>query len=145
MPQRPIIKVIQNRDFITASTGTSVRKAAEMMRRQQQDALVAVDAGGRLVGICTEEDLCHKIIAAGLSAEMTTVGEIMVRDPLSIGPEKPFGHALHMMFESGFRHMPVVDHRHRPIGIISARDALGLEILHFRDELTLREEIAQIL
>jgi signal-transduction protein with cAMP-binding, CBS, and nucleotidyltransferase domain len=145
MPHRPIIKVIQNRDFIVASTGTSARKAAELMRRQQQDALVAVDASGRLAGICTEADLCHKILAAGLPAEQTTIGEIMVRDPLTIGPEKPFGHALHLMFEGGFRHMPVVDLNHRPIGIISARDALGLEILHFRDELTLREEIAQIL
>lgn len=42
MPSRPIIKVIQNRDFVITSTGTSVRKAAELMSRQNQGALVAV-------------------------------------------------------------------------------------------------------
>lgn len=145
MPNRPIIKVIQNRDFIAASTATSVRKAAELMRRQNQGALVAVDADGRLAGICTERDLSFKVLAAGLSAEETTVGEIMTPDPVCIGPDKPFGHALHLMFEGGYRHMPVVDPHHRPIGIVSAGDALGLEILHFRDELQLREEIAEIL
>lgn len=69
----------------------------------------------------------------------------MTPDPVSVGPDKPFGHALHLMFEGGFRHMPVVDRHHRPIGIVSARDALGLEILHFRSELQLREDIAEIL
>jgi len=145
MPNRPIIKVIQNRDFIVTSTGTSVRKAAELMRRHQKGALVAVNADGRLAGICTERDLSFKVLAAGLSPEETTVGEVMTPDPVCIGPDKPFGHALHMMFEGGFRHMPVVDHSHRPIGIVSARDALGLEVLHFREELQLREEIAEIL
>lgn len=145
MPNRPIIKVIQNRDFIVTSTGTSVRKAAELMRRHRQGALVAVNAEGRLAGICTERDLSFKILAAGLSPEETTVGEIMTPDPVCIGPDKPFGHALHMMFEGGFRHIPVVDHSQRPIGIVSARDALGLEVLHFREELQLREEIAEIL
>lgn len=145
MPSRPIIKVIQNRDFVITSTGTSIRKAAELMRRQNQGALVAVNADGRLAGICTERDLSYKVLAAGLSAEQTTVGEIMTPDPVSVGPDKPFGHALHLMFEGGFRHMPVVDGHHRPIGIVSARDALGLEILHFRSELQLREDLAEIL
>ncbi len=69
----------------------------------------------------------------------------MTPDPVSVGPDKPFGHALHLMFEGGFRHMPVVDRHRRPIGIVSARDALGLEILHFRSELQLREDLAEIL
>lgn len=145
MPGRPIIKIIQHRDFIITSTGTSVRKAAELMHKQNQGALVAVDAAGRLAGICTERDLACKVIAAGLRAEETTVGEIMTPRPVSVDPLKPFGHALHMMFEGGVRHLPVVDQFNRPIGIVSASDALGLEILHFREELQLREEIAEIL
>lgn len=145
MPNRPIIKVIQNRDFTTVSTGTSVRQAALLLQRHRHGATVVVNAQGRLVGICTERDLAYKVLAAGLPGESTTVGEIMTADPVSIGPDKPFGHALHLMFEGGFRHMPVVDAHHRPIGVVSARDALGLEILHFRDELQLREEIAEIL
>jgi CBS domain-containing protein len=41
--------------------------------------------------------------------------------------------------------MPVVDARGRPLGIVSARDALGLEIFSFREELRVRETIAEIL
>jgi CBS domain-containing protein len=64
---------------------------------------------------------------------------------LVIGPDKPFGHALHLMFEGGFRHMPVVDPIGRPIGLISSRDALGLEVSNFGKELEHREELAEVL
>jgi hypothetical protein len=41
--------------------------------------------------------------------------------------------------------MRVVDPIGRPIGLISSRDALGLEILHFRQELEQRETLTEIL
>ncbi len=145
MPNRPIMQVIKNRDFIAVPIDTSVRQAAEKMHRRKHGALVVVDGHGQLAGICTERDFSFKVIAAGRSPEQTTIGEIMTADPIAISPEKPFGHALHIMFEGDFRHVPVVDFAGRPIGIVSARDALSLEILHFRDELELREEIAEIL
>lgn len=58
--------------------------------------------------------------------------------------DRPFGHALHLMYEGGFRHVPVVE-RGRPIGMISARDALGPELQEFASELETREHIEEIL
>ena len=49
-----------------------------------------------------------------------------------------------MMFEGGFRHVPVVEDG-RPIGMVSARNALGLEIRQFEKELEDRDHIAEIL
>ena len=115
------------------------------MKRAGQGALAIIDERGRLAGICTERDLSFKVVAAGLPPESTPVGDIMTPNPVGISPDKPFGHALHLMFEGGFRHMPVVDPQGRPIGMISARDALGLEILQLHSELQLREDIAEIL
>jgi CBS domain-containing protein len=59
-------------------------------------------------------------------------------------PDKTLGHALHLMFEGGFRHVPVVEDG-RPVGMVSARNALGLEILQFEKELKERDHIAEIL
>ncbi len=145
MPNRPIIKVIQQRDFAVAPEGISVREAAQRMKRAGQGALAIIDERGRIAGICTERDLSFKVVAAGLPPESTPVGDIMTPNPVGISPDKPFGHALHLMFEGGFRHMPVVDPQGRPIGMTSARDALGLEILQLHSELQLREDIAEIL
>ena len=59
-------------------------------------------------------------------------------------PDKTLGHALHLMFEGGFRHLPVVEDG-RPVGMVSARNALGLEILQFERERQEREHLAEIL
>ena len=49
------------------------------------------------------------------------------------------------MYEGGYRHIPVVDRNRRPLGVVSARDALALDALDFGAELVRREEITVIL
>ena len=68
----------------------------------------------------------------------------MTSNPCSIDADKPVGHALLLMYENGYRHVPVVEDG-RPIGMISARDALGPELQHFQSELERREHIKEIL
>lgn len=146
MPNRAVIKVIQNRDLLTSTPEKSVRAVAAHMKQYGAAAVLVVDPeNGKLIGICTERDLTFKVLAEGLDANTTQVHSVMTRDPQTISPEKPFGHALHLMFEGGFRHMPVVDPIGRPIGVISSRDALGLEMAHFGNELEQRETLTEIL
>ena len=146
MPNRAVIKIIQNRDFLLSTPEKSVRAVAAHMQDQRAGAVLVVDPDdGRLIGICTERDLAYKVLAEGLDANTTPVAAVMTANPESVGPEVAFGHALHRMFEGGFRHMPVVDPKGRPIGVISARDALGVEMLHFHQEVAQREHLAEIL
>jgi CBS domain-containing protein len=69
----------------------------------------------------------------------------MTHRPQTLTEDKPFAHALHLMYEGGFRHVAVVDRNQRPIGVVSARDALALDALDFSAELERREEITVIL
>lgn len=146
MPHRAVIKIIQNRNFLTSTPEKSVRAVAAHMRDNGGGAvLIVAPDDGRLVGICTERDLTFKVLAAGLDPHTTPVRSVMTVNPESIGPDKPFGHALHLMHEGSFRHMPVVLDDGRPIGVISARDALGLELFDFRNQLEQREALTEIL
>jgi CBS domain-containing protein len=146
MPNREVLEIIQNRDFLTSTPEKSVRAVAAHMKQFGAAAVLVVDQqDGTLIGICSERDLTYKVLAEGLDTLGTKVGDIMTPNPLVIGPDKPFGHALHLMFEGGFRHMPVVDPIGRPIGLISSRDALGLEVSNFGKELEHREELAEVL
>ena len=43
------------------------------------------------------------------SPDATTLREVMTRRPHTIGPERPFGYALALMHEKGFRHLPVLE------------------------------------
>jgi len=98
----------------------------------------------RLTGIFTERDALFRVIAEGRDPQATLVRDVMTRDPQTIAPERPFGHALHMMFEGGFRHVPVIENG-QPVGVVSARDALGTEIKEFVSDLERRERIGEIL
>ena len=146
MPSRAAIKIIQNRHFLTTTAEKTVFAVAAHMRDNQEDVvLVVAPDDGRLLGICTERDLTYKVLAAGLDAKSTPVGQVMTANPQTIGPDRLFGHALHLMYEGGFRHLPVVLADGRPIGVLSSRDALGLEAFHFYKELDQREVLTEIL
>jgi len=54
----------------------------------------------------------------------------MTPQPKTIKPGNTFGHAMTLMHESGFRHLPVVEDG-KPIGIVSARSALDPDLEEF--------------
>lgn len=144
MPARPVSEVIANKSFATAPVGATVREAARIMKECHSSAVLIVDKGV-LAGICTERDIVFDVVATDRQPEQTTVGAIMTRKVQTIGPDKPFGHALHLMYEGGFRHIPVVDAMGRPLGLLAAHDALDVDGLELEQDLVRREEITVIL
>ncbi len=144
MPSRPIHQVIAHQPFICVPIDMSVRAVAQLMQDQRQSAALVTEHGV-LTGIFTERDATFRVLAAGLDPDATPVGAVLTHKPQTITDDKPFGHALHLMYDGGFRHLPVVDLTGRPIGMLSARDALALDAEAFGQELVRREEIAVIL
>ena len=143
MPHRKIADVIKGQTLIFADTKLSIREAAKKMSAAGVGAILVV-TGEKLVGIFTERDALKRVLAAGTQPDNVRLDEVMTPDPMTITPDRPLGHALHMMFEGGYRHVPVVE-AGRPVGMVSARDALGAELEAFEDELTRRNEINEIL
>ena len=143
MSHRPIKSIIENRKVVTAQSNFTVSHAARLMREHKIGALLVCEQG-RLVGVFTERDALFRVTAEDREAQSTMLADVMTRDPQTIGPDKPLGHALHMMYEGGFRHVPVVENG-QPIGMISARDAFGPELKEFVAEVDQREHIAEIL
>jgi signal-transduction protein with cAMP-binding, CBS, and nucleotidyltransferase domain len=121
----------------------SVYDAARHMK-EHHVASVMIVQGGHLVGIFTERDALHRVMAEGRDAKTVTLAQVMTPHPQTIAPEKPVGLALLMMYDGGFRHVPVVSHG-RPVGVISARDALGPELQEFESELERRKQIGEVL
>ena len=119
----------------------SFRRRADVERKI--GAVLVVD-GETLVGIFTERDALNRVIAANLNPDTTRLSEVMTADPQSIAPDAPFRNALHLMYENGFA-MCRSPRDGRPLGMVSARDALGLDLLEFESDLELRENISEIL
>lgn len=144
MPQRLVSQVIEDQEIVTVAPNSSVIEAVRAMKQRRIGALMVVE-GSRLVGILSERDVVFRVVAEGLDAQKTRVADVMTANPETIQPDKPFGHALHVMYEGGFRHVPVVDADGRVVGMVSARDALELEEHEFAEALKQRERIRVIL
>ncbi len=99
---------------------------------------VLVVEGERLLGIFSERDVVFRVIAKGLDAKATLLSEVMTVDPKTLEPGKTYGHALLLMQENGFRHVPVVENG-KPIGIISSRNAMDPDLEEFVFEQRRRE------
>jgi len=132
MLDRPIKDVMQRRKLLIAPPTTVVAKAAKLMATRNVGAIMVVDED-LLIGIFTERDAVTRVLAPGLDADVTQIGEVMTRAPHTVGPDKPFGYALMLMHEKGFRHLPVVVDG-KPIGIVSARSAMDPELEEFVSE-----------
>jgi CBS domain-containing protein len=143
MSHRPISTIIENQEILTAPSTATVSDAARLMKQKKTGALMVCDKG-RLVGVFTERDALFRVMAEEREPKTTLLAEVMTANPQTIGPDKTLGHALHMMYEGGFRNVPVVK-KGRPIGMVSAHDALGPELKEFVAEMDERQNIAEIL
>lgn len=141
MYRRMIREVIAGRPLVTGAPDMTVRAACRLMAEHRIGAVLVVDRQSRTVGIFTERDAMNKILAAGLDPDKTTLSEVMVSEVQTISANKPLAFALYLMSEGGFRHVPVVDDDGTPIGMVSARDALGEDIVEVEREIKRQEEI----
>jgi CBS domain-containing protein len=81
----------------------------------------AVIDSGELKGLFTERDLLNRVVAKGLSPQDLRLEEVMTRDPVTVASDSTLVQALKTMFESGIRHLPVME-RGRFAGVLSCRD-----------------------
>jgi CBS domain-containing protein len=141
--ERHVRTIIEDQRPITAAADMTVAAASRLMKQRRVGAILVVDQG-RLAGIFTERDALFRVIAEGRAPDATRLADVMTPNPRTIGPDRPFGHALHLMYEGEFRHVPVVEDG-RPIGMVSARDALGPDLQQFISDLDKRTHIGEIL
>jgi CBS domain-containing protein len=134
-----IKSVMERRKTLIASPDTTVSKAAKLMAKKNVGAVMVVE-DNRLVGIFTERDAVFRVMAQGRDAQVTKLADVMTISPRTVGPNESFGHALLMMHENGFRHVPVIEDG-LPIGIVSSRNALDPDLEEFVAEAQRRKHL----
>lgn len=135
----PIRSVMERKKLLVAPPETTVAAAAKLMAKRRVSAVMVVE-DGRLVGIVTERDVVHRVIAKERDARTTRLSEVMTRELITVTPEESFGYAMLLMYEHGFRHAPVIENG-QPVGIVSARNALDPDLEEFEAEAQRRKHI----
>jgi CBS domain-containing protein len=108
---------------LTVSPDTTVAAA---IGRMQQDhrGYTLVLRDGALAGIFTERDVLMRVAGRAVDPAKTPVTEVMTADPVTLPADASVAHALNLMVIEGFRHIPVMDDRGRPIAVVSMRNLI---------------------
>jgi len=138
-------KEIMSREVHAVTEDTSIDELAKAFIGKKESGFPVLDAEGKLIGVVTESDLIHQnqrlhiptaitlldsIIFLESSKKLeeeirrmaaTKVGEIMTRNPRTVGPDAPVSEVAELMAESHFYTIPVVEDD-KVIGVIAKLD-----------------------
>jgi signal-transduction protein with cAMP-binding, CBS, and nucleotidyltransferase domain len=113
------------RDLMTARVvdmpgHASVAQVAKRMRDEGVGS-VLITKEGSLVGIVTDRQITHTVVADGLDPNTTEVREIMFMDFVPLEPDMDLLQAVRLQRELAMRRLPVVENG-VPVGILSVSD-----------------------
>ena len=122
------IAAICKRDVIVAPTSMSVTDAAKLMRRHHVGTVVVIEpaAGGprRPLGVVTDRDIVVEVVARDMHTGTLTLGDIMLRQPITVNEDDSVFDAIQVMRYRGVRRLPVVGSEGQLIGIVATDDLL---------------------
>jgi CBS domain-containing protein len=131
--------ILEQRPLIMNETA-SVMAACERMRDCRAGSVLVTGDSGRLVGIFTGRDAVCRVLAEGRDAATTRLGEVMTRKPLAMSPDQTAIDALRLMWDGGFRHVPLI-RTGQIVGVVSRGDFKGVEFGRHEDERDLWEHM----
>ncbi len=111
---------IHGQDIVSLEPSAMVREAVMLMAKRRIGAVPIVE-GEKLVGIFTERDAIVRVIADGRDPDTTRLGDVMTANPDTVKSSDAVLHALELMNEHNYRHLPVVDNG-QLVGVVSIRD-----------------------
>jgi CBS domain-containing protein len=136
---RQLSDIVCKKPFTMPASAT-VREACCAMRDRRIGAVLVTNERGELLGIFTGRDAVGRIVATGRSPTETKLSSVMTPNPTTMPPEMSAIDALRLMWDGGFRHIPVVDDE-KLIGIVSRGDFQSEELGRLEEERNLWEHI----
>jgi len=95
-------------DVVTASPNDSVQDIAELMDRRNVGSVV-ITRNERPIGIVTDRDLVLRVTARDKDPKITSVSDVMTRDPLVVRDYDSLEDVISCAREQCVRRLPVVD------------------------------------
>ncbi len=137
---RQLSDIIRHQNPVTLPPSATVKQACCAMRDRRVGAVLVVDDRGHLLGIFTGRDVTGRVLALGLSAAKTKLRSVMTANPVTMAPDKSAIDALRLMWDGGFRHIPLID-AGKLVGVVSRGDFKSHEQERLEEERQLWEHI----
>lgn len=131
--------ILDQRPLVMNETDT-VMEACKRMRDSQAGSVLVTGDTGRLAGVFTGRDAVCRVLAEGRDPASTPLSEVMTRNPSTMSPEQTAIDALRLMWDGGFRHIPLVKNG-KILGMVSRGDFKGVEFNRHEEERDLWEHM----
>jgi len=105
---------------LTVAPETTVVQAARAMTERRVGAATVLD-GTRVIGVVTERDVLHKVVATGGDPENLRVRDIMSSPARSVRANTSVATAAAIMRKHHIRHLVVLDEHEALVGMIALR------------------------
>ena len=139
-----VVKALDSRTFTEPIKNLKLHKPVEVSPTQHvADAValmqkhkvgcVLVTEGGKMSGIFTERDVLTRVVGKK-DFEKVQVKDVMTAKPESFEHDDSLAYVLNAMTVGGYRHVPVVDEKGKPVAVLSVRDIMSFIIEHFPEE-----------
>jgi CBS domain-containing protein len=137
---RKLSDIVLNQQPLTLPSTATVQEACQQMRDNRAGSVLVTNEGGSLIGIFTGRDAICRVLAADLVAAKTKLGDVMTASPITMAPDQTAVDALRMMWDGGFRHLPLVKSG-KILGVVSRGDFKGYEYTRHDEERELWEHM----
>ena len=116
-------------------SGSSIQEAADLMIKNNI-GYVIVTRDNKLRGIFGERDILLNFLNTDLGSwEDLIVDDHMKENPKTLQSDDLLDTAIFFMANGGYRHIPIVDDRYQPIGMVSVLDIMTYLVEHFPQEI----------
>ncbi|MBI4432795.1 MAG: KpsF/GutQ family sugar-phosphate isomerase [Candidatus Omnitrophica bacterium] len=119
----------KGRDNPVVPETMKVKEVLFRITRARAGSATVVDAKGKLKGIFTDGDLRRHLKGKEDVLLECAVSRVMTPRPVTIGPSRLAAEALEILRLKKIDEVPVVDSRHKPIGLLDVQDLLKAGIV----------------
>jgi acetoin utilization protein AcuB len=115
------VKKRMAKKLVTTRKDATVADAINLMKKHSIRHLPVVE-DGELLGWVTERDIREAYLASLI--EQVSIGDIMIKDPITISPEANLEEAAEFLYRHGIGGLPVVD-KGKLVGVITVADIMA--------------------
>lgn len=114
-----MVKNVMSKKVYTIRVDSTIKDAADEMKKHNVGSLLVVDEEDTILGIITERDIVRAYADKRIDSK---IKDYMTKEVKGVSEDTSVINALNIMVENGFRHLPIVNERGRVSGIVSIRD-----------------------
>ena len=122
-PNDPLSTLSQEK-FIVLNEQATLREAIDNIQKYHIGCIL-LENNHKITGIFTERDIVQNIVGNRHDLEKECIANYMTKSPDVLHLHDPIAFALNKMISGGYRHIPIVDKKDKPIGIITMQDIIN--------------------